>query len=166
MSTARTGSKKANKRPAGEGGGENAPARENAPAAGREIAVTAALRKKLRDALIAQKERIMGNFMNLRKTHLRSSQRESTGDLSGYSLHMADIGTDTFDREFALTVASSEQDVLYRIDQALRRMEEKQLETSAVVRPRHRLARLKAMPWARLCLPCKQKEEKGVEEES
>jgi len=124
------------------------------------------LRKKLRDALIAQKERIMGNFMNLRKTHLRSSQRESTGDLSGYSLHMADIGTDTFDREFALTVASSEQDVLYRIDQALRRMEEKQYGLCESCGRAIKLARLKAMPWARLCLPCKQKEEKGVEEES
>ena len=166
MSTARTGSKKANKRPAKGGKAAAKTRRPAAPSRRAKSPVTAALRKKLRDALIAQKERIMGNFMNLRKTHLRSSQRESTGDLSGYSLHMADIGTDTFDREFALTVASSEQDVLYRIDQALRRMEEKQYGLCESCGRAIKLARLKAMPWARLCLPCKQKEEKGVEEES
>ncbi len=166
MSTAKKGSKKERKGPAKAG---RAAAKTRRPAATPRRAkspVTAALRKKLRDAMIAQKERIMGDFMSLRQTHLRSSQRESAGDLSGYSLHMADIGTDTFDREFALTVASSEQDVLYRIDQALRRMEEKQYGLCESCGRAIKLSRLKAMPWARLCLPCKRKEEEGVGEES
>lgn len=128
--------------------------------------VPAEMIKKLREVLIAQKERIMGDFMNFRETHLRSSQRESTGDLSGYSLHMADLGTDTFDREFALTVASGEQDVLYRIDQALRRMEEKSYGLCESCGRAIKLTRLKAVPWARLCLPCKQEEESGVEGET
>lgn len=136
------------------------------PAPRAKSSVPAAVIKKLREALIVQKERIMGDFMNLRQTHLHSSQRESTGDLSGYALHMADIGTDTFDREFALTVASSEQDVLYRIDQALRRMEERRYGLCESCGRAIKLTRLKAVPWARLCLPCKKQEEAGGGEES
>ena len=55
--------------------------------------------------------------------NLNRSQRESSGDLSSYSFHMADQGTDNFDREFALNLVSSEQDVLYEIDDALRRID-------------------------------------------
>lgn len=136
------------------------------PARRAKSPVPAAMIKKLKELLIAEKERIMGDFMNLRETHLRSSQRESTGDLSGYSLHMADIGTDTFDREFALTVASSEQDVLYRIDQALRRMEEKSYGLCETCGGPIKLTRLKAVPWARQCLRCKEAEETTGGEES
>jgi RNA polymerase-binding transcription factor DksA len=128
--------------------------------------VPAEMLKRLKDVLISEKERIMGDFMTLRNTHLRSSQRESTGDLSGYSLHMADIGTDTFDREFALLVASSEQDVLYGIDQALRRMEERSYGICESCGGHIKLTRLKAVPWARQCLRCKEAEESAGGEES
>ncbi|MEI6633597.1 MAG: TraR/DksA family transcriptional regulator [Chlamydiota bacterium] len=131
------------------------------PARRAKSPIPAEMIKKLKEMLITQKDRIMGDFMSLRETHLRSSQRESTGDLSGYSLHMADLGTDAFDREFALTVVSSEQDVLYRIDQALRRMEERTYGRCETCGSAIKLTRLKAVPWARLCLPCKEAEEAG-----
>jgi RNA polymerase-binding protein DksA len=117
--------------------------------------------KKFREILMAYKERITGDFLNLRQSHLHSSQRESTGDLSGYALHMADLGTDTFEREFALALASSEQDILYRIDQALRRIEEKTYGFCETCDRPIKLGRLKAVPWARLCIKCKEIEEKG-----
>ncbi|NQU12357.1 hypothetical protein HQ590_16295, partial [bacterium] len=46
----------------------------------------------------------------LASDNLKRSGREASGELSGYSLHMADAGTDNFDREFALSLVSSEQE--------------------------------------------------------
>lgn len=56
------------------------------------------------------------------KETLKRSAKEDSGDLSSYSQHMADAGTDTFDRDFALSMVSNEQDLLYEIDEAIQRI--------------------------------------------
>lgn len=53
---------------------------------------------------------------------LKRSAKDDAGDLSGYGQHMADAGTDTFDRDFALSLVSSEQDALSEIEAALARI--------------------------------------------
>ncbi len=53
---------------------------------------------------------------------LRKSAKEDSGDLSGYGQHMADAGTDTFDRDFALSLVSSEQEALSEIEAAIKRI--------------------------------------------
>ncbi|GHB95133.1 TraR/DksA family transcriptional regulator [Cerasicoccus arenae] len=53
---------------------------------------------------------------------LKRSSREDSGDLSGYGQHMADAGTDTFDRDFALSLVSNEQEALYEIEEAIQRI--------------------------------------------
>jgi RNA polymerase-binding transcription factor DksA len=66
-----------------------------------------------------------------------------------YSMHMADAGTDEFDRDFALSMASSEQEALYEIDQALDRL---QTGTFGICELTHRpieRERLEAVPWTR-----------------
>ncbi|HPG01246.1 MAG TPA: TraR/DksA C4-type zinc finger protein [Kiritimatiellia bacterium] len=114
--------------------------------------------KQLLDNL---RERVVGEISFLAGDNLNRSQRESSGDLSSYSFHMADQGTDNFDREFALNLVSSEQDVLYEIDDALGRIK---LGTygvcegcaKAIEKPR-----LAALPFAKLCIRCKSEAEKG-----
>ena len=74
---------------------------------------------------------------------------ESAQELAGYSLHMADSGTDNFDRDFALSLLSSDQDAVYEIEEALKRIERKTYgvcELTAKPIPR---ARLEAIPWTR-----------------
>ena len=51
--------------------------------------------------------------------------KESAQEMAGYSLHMADSGTDNFDRDFALSLLSSDQDAVYEIEEALKRIERK-----------------------------------------
>ena len=51
--------------------------------------------------------------------------KESAQEMAGYSLHMADSGTDNFDRDFALSLLSSDQDAVYEIEEALKRIEKK-----------------------------------------
>ncbi len=53
---------------------------------------------------------------------LKRSAKEDSGDLSSYGQHMADSGTDTFDRDFALSLVSSEQEALTEIDSAIKRI--------------------------------------------
>ncbi|HXQ82099.1 MAG TPA: TraR/DksA C4-type zinc finger protein [Opitutaceae bacterium] len=53
---------------------------------------------------------------------LKRSVKDDAGDLSAYGQHMADAGTDTFDRDFALSLVSSEQDALSEIDAAIKRI--------------------------------------------
>jgi RNA polymerase-binding transcription factor DksA len=53
---------------------------------------------------------------------LKRSSKDDSGDLSSYGQHMADAGTDTFDRDFALSLVSSEQEALTEIDAAIKRI--------------------------------------------
>ncbi|MDZ4199819.1 MAG: TraR/DksA C4-type zinc finger protein [Kiritimatiellia bacterium] len=82
--------------------------------------------------------------------NLNKNQREAAGDLSNYGLHMADQGTDNFDREFALNLASNEQDVLYEIDEALRRIDAGTYGLCEQTGIPIESERLKVLPYARL----------------
>jgi DnaK suppressor protein len=117
--------------------------------------------KEFRESLQRLRDRVVDEINFLAGDNLNRSQRESSGDLSSYSFHMADHGTDNFDREFALNLVSSEQDAIYEIDDALRRIQmgvygacEKCSEM--IAKPR-----LKAQPFAKLCIKCQSEAEKG-----
>ena len=90
-----------------------------------------------------------------------TNQQASDGDLSAYSFHMADQGTDASEREKAFLFASQEGRFLWHIDQALRRLY-KSPETFGKC---HNCGldiafeRLDALPHARFCIECKQREE-------
>lgn len=85
---------------------------------------------------------------------------ESAQELAGYSLHMADSGTDNFDRDFALSLLSSDQDAVYEIEEALKRIEKKTYgicELTGKAIPR---ARLEAIPWTRFTVEAQAQLEK------
>jgi DnaK suppressor protein len=75
--------------------------------------------------------------------------KESAQEIPGYSLHMADSGTDNFDRDFALSLLSSDQDAVYEIDEALKRIEKNTYGMCELTGKPIPKARLDAIPWAR-----------------
>jgi RNA polymerase-binding transcription factor DksA len=75
--------------------------------------------------------------------------RDAAEEQPVYSLHMADAGTDNFNRDFALSIASSEQDALYEVDQALNRIREGSYGVCEMTGKPIEPERLKAVPWAR-----------------
>ena len=75
--------------------------------------------------------------------------KESAQEMPGYSLHMADSGTDNFDRDFALSLLSSDQDAIYEIEDALKRIEKKTYGICELTGKTIPKARLEAIPWAR-----------------
>jgi RNA polymerase-binding transcription factor DksA len=74
---------------------------------------------------------------------------ESAQEMAGYSLHMADSGTDNFDRDFALSLLSSDQDAIYEIDEALKRIDRKTYGVCELTGKQIPKARLEAIPWTR-----------------
>lgn len=118
-------------------------------------------RKALTTALQELRARVADEISFLTGDNLNRSNRETAGDLSSYSLHLADHGTDNFDREFALNLASSEQDVIYEIDEALARLRDGNYGVCEGCAQAIERARLEALPFARMCVKCKSASERG-----
>ena len=57
--------------------------------------------------LLEMQERLNGSIRQKQKDTLNKSPRDASGDLSGYTFHMADMATDNFDTEFALSLVSN-----------------------------------------------------------
>ncbi len=75
--------------------------------------------------------------------------KESAQEMPGYSLHMADSGTDNFDRDFALSLLSSDQDAIYEIEEALKRIEKNTYGVCELTGKPIPQKRLEAIPWTR-----------------
>jgi DnaK suppressor protein len=118
-------------------------------------------RKIFKELLQKLRDRVVDEITFLAGDNLNRSQRESSGDLSSYSFHMADQGTDNFDREFALNLVSSEQDILYEIDEAMGRIDQGYYGSCEACGKPIEKARLNALPFAKMCVGCKSQSEKG-----
>ena len=113
--------------------------------------------------LLEMQERLNGSIRQKQKDTLKKSPRDASGDLSGYTFHMADMATDNFDTEFSLSLVSNEQDVLYEIEEALKRIEEGAYGDCLECGKKIILQRLKAVPFAAFCVTCQEKKESGRE---
>jgi RNA polymerase-binding transcription factor DksA len=80
---------------------------------------------------------------------LKRSSKEDSGDLSSYGQHMADAGTDTFDRDFALSLVSSEQEALTEIEAAIKRIHDGTYGICEVTAKPIAKERLLAVPFTR-----------------
>lgn len=80
---------------------------------------------------------------------LKRSSKDDSGDLSSYGQHMADAGTDTFDRDFALSLVSSEQEALTEIDAAIKRIKDGTYGICEITQKPIAKERLLAVPFTR-----------------
>lgn len=110
--------------------------------------------------ILKRKEEIIQDIQHISEDTLKKSQKEASGDISGYTYHMADIATDTYDREFSLGLASNERDILYELDDALKKIDEGSFGICEDCKGLITKVRLRAVPYARLCVKCQQKREK------
>ena len=118
--------------------------------------------EKYETLLLAKRAEILEELGLLKKNVLDTTTKDSSGDLSGYSYHMADQGTDAEEREKAFLLASKSGRLLYHIDEALRRIKDKTYGKCQECGEEISTARLEAVPHARLCINCKEKEEKST----
>ncbi len=115
---------------------------------------------KIKELLIAQRKVISDGIDHIAKDHLNLSQKDASGDLSGYTFHMADVATDNFDREFSLDLASTEQQLLNKIQDAIESIEEGTYGTCEPCGKEISMKRLMAVPYATYCISCQEEEEK------
>jgi DnaK suppressor protein len=102
--------------------------------------------------LLELRERLVNQMSGLAK--------ESAEEMSSYSLHMADSGTDNFDRDFALSLLSSDQDAIYEIEEALKRIEKGTYGVCELTGKSIPLPRLDAIPWTRFTVEAQSQLEK------
>jgi DnaK suppressor protein len=116
--------------------------------------------KKYKILLVAERQKVGGDLSHIAQNTLKKSQREASGDLSGYSYHMADQASDDYERDFSLGRATDEQNLLYKIDEALKRVEEGTYGSCLQCNKPIAKRRLAALPYTELCIECQSKNEK------
>lgn len=110
--------------------------------------------------LLERKEAITDEINHISSDTLKRSQKDASGDISGYSYHMADVATDNYDREFSLELAGNERKTLYEIDVALHRIDEGSFGICEGCSCLITKKRLKAVPYACSCIKCQEAKEK------
>jgi DnaK suppressor protein len=114
--------------------------------------------RRQKDKLLQLRDAMVDSMAGVAQDTLRS--RAEGSEASAFGMHQADAGSDAYDRDFALSLLSQEQDALYEIDQALKRIELGTYgicEMSGKSIPR---ARLEAIPFARFTVECQSQLEK------
>ncbi len=117
--------------------------------------------KPYREQLLSLRARLRGDVSQMADATLKKRRSEANGDLSSMPIHMADIGTDNFEQEFTLSLMETEEGTLDLIETSLERIEEGtygQCEECGVKIPK---TRLKAIPYASLCVKCATEQEQG-----
>ncbi|HET9253537.1 MAG TPA: TraR/DksA C4-type zinc finger protein [Candidatus Eisenbacteria bacterium] len=115
--------------------------------------------KHFEERLLEERKKLSGQLGYLEKT-MAQTQRDAGGDLSAYSFHMADMGTDAMEREKAFLFASAEGRLLYNVDEALRRLYRGEYGMCQTCGKEIGKPRLDAIPHANLCVTCQEKQEK------
>ena len=118
--------------------------------------------KHFKEVLLEKRREILKNVSEFEDEALRKYRLYATGDLSSMPIHMADLGTDNYEQEFALGLMDSERKLLREIDNALGRLEKKTYGICEGTGKPIPKARLEAQPWARYCVEHARMLEQGL----
>jgi RNA polymerase-binding protein DksA len=122
-------------------------------------------KKHFKKLLLEKRREILRNVFEIEDEALKKSRLDATGDLSSMPIHMADIGTDNYEQEFALGLMDSERKLLREIDDALGRIEQNTYGICEGTNKPIPKARLEAQPWARYCVEYARMLEQGLVQE-
>lgn len=111
-----------------------------------------------KEKLLYLRDAMVDSMAGVAQDTLRS--RAEGSEASAFGMHQADAGSDAYDRDFALSLLSQEQDALYEIDQALKRIELGTYGTCEMSGKSIPRARLEAIPFARFTVECQSQLEK------
>jgi DnaK suppressor protein len=129
-----------------------------APVRKKPVEIKDPFLKKQQERLLALRDMMLDSMSGVARDSLRS--RAEGSEASAFGMHQADAGSDAYDRDFALSLLSQEQDALYEIEEALKRIElgtYGNCEMSGKPIPH---ARLEAIPFARFTVECQSQLEK------
>ena len=131
--------------------------REDKREAAADAKLTPFLRKQ-KERLIQLRDNMLDSMSGVAKDTLRS--RAEGSEASAFGMHQADAGSDAYDRDFALSLLSQEQDALYEIEEALKRIEVGNYGMCEMSGKPIAHARLEAIPFTRYTVECQSQLEK------
>jgi len=111
--------------------------------------------------LLKLKEKIIYDIKNMISINSADGSENGNDSSGGHGLHLADVATDMYDREFNLNLASNDRELLNKIDGALKRIEEKNFGVCSSSKKSIPSVRLKAIPYTETCLKCQEELEKN-----
>jgi len=114
--------------------------------------------KKQQLRLLALKDTLLDSMTGVARDNLRTGH--DSHEVSAHGLHQADAGSDAYDRDFALSLLSQEQDALFEIDEALKRLAKGTYGVCEMSGKNIPKARLEARPFARFTVECQGEIEK------
>src|SRR5438093_5640427 len=114
--------------------------------------------RKQKQKLLQLRDAVVDSMAGVAQGTLRS--RAEGSEASAFGMHQADAGSDAYDRDFAISLLSQEQDALYEIDEALKRIELGTYGTCEMSGKQIPRARLEAIPFARFTVECQSQLEK------
>ncbi len=114
--------------------------------------------KKQEERLLQLRDSMLDSMMGVAKDNLRT--RAEGSEASAFGMHQADAGSDAYDRDFALSLLSQEQDALYEIEEALKRVGSGTYGVCEMSGKPIAHARLEALPFARYTVECQSQIEK------
>ena len=115
--------------------------------------------KQFRQLLLQERAKCAGEIKSIARDASKSP-REASGDLSSYTIHMADMSADSYDRELAMNIAESSQEVLYQIDEAIKRVDDGTYGLCQTCQKPISLSRLKVVPYTSMCIECQRDKER------
>jgi len=113
------------------------------------------------EKLLLEKRKQLIAEMEILHEQSSDTMKNSSGDLSSHTYHMADLGTDAQEREKSFLFASKSGRLLYHLDEALRRIKDNTFGKCITCGEEISNERLEAVPHARMCIKCKEKEEQN-----
>ena len=128
----------------------------------KKRSLTSADTEHFKKMLLEKRREILNNVNEIEDEALKKSRIDATGDLSSMPIHMADIGTDNYEQEFALGLIDSERKLLREIDEALGRIEQQTYGICEGTGKPIPKARLEAQPWAKYCVEYARMLEQGL----
>ncbi len=114
--------------------------------------------KRQRQRLLELHDHMVDAMAGVAQDNLRS--RAEGSEASAFGMHQADAGSDAYDRDFALNLLSQEQDALYEIEEAIKRIDEGAYGVCEISGEKIPEARLEAIPFARLTVTCQEQWER------
>ena len=114
--------------------------------------------KEFKNLLLARKAVLQGDVKTLEDEACKKGT-DAAGDLSTLPMHLADLGTDSHEQDISLGLMENETDELHEIQEAFERIKDGSFGLCETCRKKIPKERLKAIPYARLCVACKKKEE-------
>ncbi len=117
--------------------------------------------EEFRELLLAKRQQLVGDVSHLEDEAIHSRQPGSSGS-SSMPIHMADIGSDTWEQELTLGLIENERGLLREIDEALERIKDGTYGICVATGKVITKARLRAKPWAKYCIEYARRRELGL----